>query len=116
MPSLHVRRAHPDETPWINRQSAEIGFLPSDPSRELIAIAEWQDARAGLGRVVSFGDSAELGGMYVLEPFRGRGAAEAIVRFLLEHRDPTRTLYCLPFAHLEGFYRKLGFSPCENPD
>ncbi|MEW5853819.1 MAG: GNAT family N-acetyltransferase [Myxococcota bacterium] len=107
-----VRPARPDEIPWVNEHYREVDFVESRPERELIAIAEVEGERAGLGRLVSVDDeNTELGGMLVLPAFRGRGIAAALVRFLLEHARG-RTVWCIPFAHLSAFYREAsGFVP-----
>jgi hypothetical protein len=43
-----VRQAVPDQLTWVNERYAEIGFVPSDPSREIIAIAEVSGSRVWL--------------------------------------------------------------------
>ena len=40
-----VRQAVPSELTWVNDRYAEIGFVPSDSSREIIAIAEVNGSR-----------------------------------------------------------------------
>lgn len=98
------------DLPWANARYAEIDFQPSGP-RDLVAVARVDGERAGLGRLVPVDAQAgELGGIYVLPPFRGRQVARAVVSFLLA-QSPYRRLYCLPFAHLESFYRGFGFAP-----
>ena len=108
---MTIRLALPAEIDWINRRYEEVSFLPSDPVREVIVVAEVDGQKAGLGRLVSLeGGLYELGGIYVFEAFQRRGAARAIVRFLLDQAEPGRWIFCLPFAHLADFYRSCGFS------
>jgi GNAT superfamily N-acetyltransferase len=108
MPS--VRTLLKSELEWANQRYAEIHFLPSRP-QDIIAVAEVDGVKAGLGRLVGADDSrGELGGIYVLPEFRGRKIAAAIVSFLLQH-SPYRQLFCIPFNHLEAFYRGFGFHP-----
>ena len=105
-----IRLARATESSWVNARYAEVGFLASDLERHTVAIAEVDGARAALGRLVPLApDGAELGGILVLDPFRGRGIATEVVRFLLTLDRPGRQLYCLPFVHLEAFYEKFGF-------
>lgn len=112
---ITIRRATEEEIFWVNNQYDQIGFKHSDYSNELIAIAEVNGERAGLGRLQRLTDNiAELGGMYVNEDFRGHGLAAKIVNYLLQHSDEYRQIYCLPFSHLEGFYQRFGFKPCQN--
>jgi len=114
-PSVTVRPARPSDAEWVNERYAEIGFIPSDLSREFVAIAEMGRVRVGLGRVVPLGElDAELGGMYVVDRYRGRGVADEIVAYLLQMNADFRRMYCLPFSPLSAFYQKHGFHPCDD--
>ena len=107
---ITIRALGETELPWANRRYGEIGFLPSQP-RDFIAVAEVNGERAGIGRIVHVDETTgELGGMYVFAEFRGQGIAGALVVFLLEHSRYQR-LFCIPFAHLAGFYGGFGFKP-----
>lgn len=106
---LELRTARPEETGWINEQYAKVHFIPSDPAHDTIVVAESDGVRAGIGRLVDVGEGAyELGGMYVLDGFRGAGIARAIVEELIR-RAGGRDVYCIPFADLEEFYASTGF-------
>lgn len=108
-----LRTAKPEETGWVNEQYAKVHFIPSDPANETIVIAELDGVRAGIGRLVDAGEGAcELGGMFVFDEFRGRGVARAIVDELIRRADG-RTVYCIPFADLEGLYAAAGFRRIE---
>ena len=108
--AVTVKTLSESELAWANQRYGEIHFLPSQAG-DFIAVAEVNGVKAGLGRLVNVdGSSGELGGMYVLPAFRGRKVANAIVSFLLQ-RSPYRRLFCIPFAHLGGFYRGFGFQP-----
>ena len=109
---LELRTARPEETGWINEQYAKVHFIPSDP-RDTVVVAEADGVRAGIGRLVEAGEGAyELGGMYVLDGFRGAGIARAIVEELIR-RAGGRDVYCIPFADLEAFYASTGFRRIE---
>lgn len=105
-----VRTLEAAELTWANARYAEVSFKPST-AHDLLALACVEGQRAGLGRLVQVGDaSGELGGIYVLPDHRGKQVARALVSFLLE-QSPYPTLYCIPFAHLDAFYRGFGFAP-----
>jgi GNAT superfamily N-acetyltransferase len=109
---VDVRILHAAELAWANARYAEVEFQPSRP-RDCVALASIDGQRAGLGRLVAVdGDCGELGGIFVLPGYRGRGVAHAVVGYLLQ-RSSYPTLYCLPFAHLERFYRGFGFAPVD---
>jgi GNAT superfamily N-acetyltransferase len=106
---VKLRVATASDARWINERYAEVRFLPSDLSREVVVIASIDDEPAGIGRIVDVDEqSCELGGMLVFERFRGRGVARAIIDELLQHARG-RDVYCIPFAELESLYASAGF-------
>jgi GNAT superfamily N-acetyltransferase len=112
-----VRTAEKSEIEWINKCYDEVEFVHSNFNKEIIAIAEFNNQKAGIGRLVRVNsDSLELGGMYVFEVFRGKGIARKIVEFLLQNVQPAQIVYCIPFEHLVPFYKQFGFAPCSHPE
>lgn len=110
---LHVRQAKIHDIAWVNACYDEVGFIHSEFDNELIAIAEVDGQKAGLGRCVKLEkDTSELGGIYVLQNFRNNGVARKLVSFLLADATPAHTIYCIPFTNLVPFYAKFGFVPC----
>src|SRR5579862_6064334 len=92
---IQIRLANPNEIEWINDCYDAIQFVHSDFEKEIIAIAEVDGQKAGLGRLVTLEDgSLELGGMYVLEAFRRHGIARQILPFLLNHVPSDKIVYC----------------------
>lgn len=117
-PSIHnhnskskvVRNIRFDELDWVNSKYDEVQFVHSSFEKEIIAVAEVDGEKAGLGRLVSiYGQQYELGGMYIFEEFRKLGLATQIVEFLLSQTQSKQIIFCLPFAHLKSFYEKFGF-------
>lgn len=114
---IQVRAASRADMEWINQRYREVDFVPSVFEREVIAVAEYEGQRAGLGRLVAFNEHhAELGGMYVFEPYRGKGIAKEIVQFLLTKGHLFQTIYCIPFEKLIPFYGQYGFVSCSKLD
>lgn len=108
--NIAVRVAARNELTWINRRYDEVQFVHSDFDNEIIAIAEYEGQRVGLGRLVRIDDrNLELGGIYVFEQHRGKGIAKEIVEFLLRYVPKEQIVYCIPFEHLAPFYRQFGF-------
>lgn len=111
---MHLRRARVEEEAWLNERYAEVDFQLSDLDRDLQLVAELDGELAGTGRLVPVGEnSVELGGMLVLDRFRGRGIARAIIDELLRHAAGRR-VYCIPFADIETIYTAAGFVRCED--
>lgn len=116
MESLSLRPAREDEIDWINATYRAIEFQQSDFDNEYILIAEIENERVGLGKLVKIDeDNIELAGVYVRHEYRGAGIADHIVNYLCEVNpfDTSVVMWCLPFEHLVGFYAKFGFSPCQ---
>lgn len=115
MKKVIVRRAKESEIDWINAKYMEVNFKVSNYKKECIVIAEIDNQKAGLGRLVRIDDkNVELGGIYVFENFRGFGIADKIVGFLCtENHFENTTVWCLPFEKLKGFYSKFGFVASE---
>ncbi len=112
---FEVRLATRPEINWINQRYDEVEFVHSDFDQEVIAVAEVDGQKAGIGRLVTIdANHLELGGMYVFEQHRGQGVAQKIVEFLLKHALPSQTTYCIPFEHLKPFYERNGFTSCTN--
>lgn len=110
---MKVRVAKKQEMAWINGCYDQVEFIHSHFDSEIIAIAEFNGEKAGLGRLVKVDEeNLELGGMYVFESFRGKGIAKEIVTFLLTYVKPSQTVYCIPFEHLLHFYKQCGFANC----
>ena len=113
---IRIRRSRPDELDWVNGCYSAIGFALSDAVHDVILIAEVDGQRAGMGRLVTIeANVMELGGIYVLEPFRRFGVAGDLVEHLIELAGKAR-LYCIPFTHLAPFYESSGFSPVTKRD
>lgn len=111
--TILLQQADTADLAAINARYAAIDFMPSHAG-ELIVIAHDDGAVCGQGRVVPVdAASGELGGIFVLPGYEGRGVARRIVQYLIDHARQ-QTLYCLPFAELAGFYGGMGFSPVED--
>lgn len=111
---IELSFAKKSEIEWINNCYDRVEFVHSDLEKEIIAIARMDREKVGLGRLVKIDKNhLELGGIYVLEPFRGKKIANEIIGFLL-NQVKDQTVYCIPFEHLISLYKKYGFVDCCN--
>lgn len=114
---VHVRQAQLEEFKWINERYREVDFLPSNPQNMIAAIAEVDNKRVGLGRLIKINTHIwELSGIYTFEAYQKQGIARQVVNFLLSKSEINDQIFCLPYKHLEPFYRSFGFEPCEEID
>ncbi|CAM4270025.1 acetyltransferase [Bacillus manliponensis] len=101
---------------WVNGQYQKIGFIPSELENETVAIVMYNEQYAGVGRIVYLNEQeAELGGIYILDKFRGLSLAYELVDYLVTEADKSnlQALYCLPFEKLKSFYSKFDFKEVE---
>lgn len=109
---MQIRKILPVELAWINAQYASINFAPSSEA-DFMVVAEIDGVKAGLGRITQVeNDAGELGGIFVLPEFRGHSIATHLVEFLLKNSAYPK-LFCIPFVHLEKFYKRFGFLPVD---
>jgi predicted GNAT family N-acyltransferase len=114
---MTLRKALPADMDWVNGIYKSIDFLPSVYEKEYVAIATEGNTHYGVGRLITLDDgNYELGGMYVDSSQRGKGTARNIVMHLLQQAPKGATVYCIPFAHLENFYKSCGFADTEIND
>lgn len=106
-----IRIAQRNEIDWINKKYDEVKFPHSNYDNEIIAIAEINNIKCGLGRLIKIENNVfELGGMYVFEEYRNNKIATHIIEFLLKQINQKAIIYCLPFKELTFFYKRFGFS------
>ena len=69
---MSIQLAISNDLEWINNQYESIGFVPSDLTRDKVAIITYNNEYAGVGRLVQIDeDTIEMGGIFILPKFRG---------------------------------------------
>jgi GNAT superfamily N-acetyltransferase len=113
---IAIRELRDDERAWANERYRAIQFAATPPGAFAL-VAERGGARIGLGRLVEYAAGVvELGGIWTDEAARGGGVARAMVTALLARPEAAAVrLWCIPFAHLVGFYQSCGFAPAPPP-
>ncbi|WP_025699105.1 GNAT family N-acetyltransferase [Paenibacillus forsythiae] len=116
---MGIKIATNDDLQWVNEQYEQVGFVPSNLENETIAIVVHNDKYAGVGRIVYLNEEeAEIGGIYILDEFRGLSLAKELVGYLVSRAEQSglRAVYCLPFEELRAFYEKFGFKEIDDED
>jgi len=105
-----IRLASFDDLTWINAKYREVKFPEANLENEIIAIVESNIEKIGVGRLRRIDNNIfELSGMYVEDAYRKKGIAGKVIEFLLTTIEPHQSVYCLPFSHLNSYYKKYGF-------
>ncbi|PVZ79311.1 GNAT family N-acetyltransferase [Serratia sp. S1B] len=110
---MAIKLATASDLEWVNAQYQKIDFVPSSLDNEIIAIVTYNDDFAGVGRIVYLNDEeVEIGGIYILDEFRGLSLANELVGYLVDaaKQKNLKAVYCLPFENLKTFYQKFGFN------
>lgn len=111
---LAFRELAASELELANAIYAQLGFAPSDPGRErtFAGLATTSPRPVALGRICEHEDGAlELGGFWVHPELRGKGVARRAVAHVISKLPRGREAWCVPFVHLEAFYRSFGMRP-----
>ncbi len=106
---LELRELEDDELDEANRIYARIDFAPSVRPRDRTFGASLRGVLVGLARINAYRDATEIGGFWTDPDSRGQGVATALLRHVIERVPDDRRCFCIPFAHLAGFYRAHGF-------
>lgn len=109
---MGIRLATKNEIQWVNEQYKKVDFVPSNLENETVAIVTYKDEFAGVGRIVYLNEEeAEIGGIYILDEFRGLSLANELVNYLVKEtkKRNLKEVYCIPFEELKHFYGKFGF-------
>ncbi|MCM3655362.1 GNAT family N-acetyltransferase [Metabacillus litoralis] len=109
---MGIRLATKEDLKWVNEHYRKVGFVPSNLENETVAIVTYKNEYAGIGRIVYLHkEEAELGGIYIVEEFRGLSLANELVEYLVKETNKRnlKRVYCLPFEKLKNFYEKFGF-------
>jgi GNAT superfamily N-acetyltransferase len=93
---------------WRERADLERQL---DGAWRMVGAYDETGAMVGFARAVSDGVIvAYLADVFVLEPHRGRGVAEAIVTEMIENGEGSDFRWMLHTADAHGLYRKFGFT------
>lgn len=111
-----LRKAVQADMEWVNEQYKSIDYPLSHLDNEIIAIAEKNGKRIGLGRLVKFDqDHGELGGLYVLKEHRKQGICRKLIEFLVPFMKKYKQVYLMTYQpELVSFYEKFGFTKIED--
>ena len=110
-----IRIAGPDEYSRVLSIYAALGYRRTIDPADTVWFAESAGEVVGIVRVAAEQGTLVLRGMRIAEHARrqrlGTRMLEAIAEWLGD-----RECYCVPYPHLVGFYRQIGFALLEPAD
>ena len=80
---------------------------------DVVYVARLDSRVVGLVRRTSESGVVMLRGMHVSPEYQRRGIGTRLLRAFVGDL-PATECYCIPFAHLVGFYSQAGFSPVDD--
>ncbi|WP_051229309.1 GNAT family N-acetyltransferase [Paludibacterium yongneupense] len=104
------RPARPDDFASVVRLYEEWGYGGRVEADDVMTVLEAGARVIGVVRLACDHDCTVLRGMYICPAWRGRGLGRQLL--LQAVAGVSRDIYCLPYAHLEAFYRQAGFEIC----
>src|SRR4051812_2301451 len=115
MPEVIIRVAHPREYEHLAGLYHAWGYGGGIAPRDVVYAAQSDAGVIGLVRRVVEEGTTMLRGMYVHPAHRRIGVGTQLLSaFVAELTDSE--CFCVPLAHLEGFYGSVGFARVDAAD
>ncbi len=115
--SIEVRRATPEDISRALNFYAEQRYGGGIRPEDAVLLAERDGDLVGIVRLAAEEGVIVLRGMQVHPRFQRQGIGEILLLAVAKELDG-RDCFCLPYAHLVGFYGGIGFrviEPAEAP-
>ena len=110
-----IRIASPQEFPKLREAYLGWGYHAGIADEDRVYVAECGVAVAGVVRRTCEHGVTMLRGMQVAPARQRQGIGRAVLQAFV--RDlPGKVCYCIPYAHLVGFYGSVGFQPDAEED
>lgn len=108
--TISIRIAQPSEFPELTERYVAWGYHAALAPADIVLVAERAGTCIGLVRQTFEHDVFMLRGMFVDPSEQRRGVGSLLLRAFTQHLAGAEC-YCIPFAHLPGFYARGGFAP-----
>lgn len=96
------------QLPEVTQFYRTNGYGADVSAGDHVLIAEVEEKIVGVVRVCEEGGTVVLRGMHVMHELQGRGIGTALLSQAAEAIGG-RSCYCVPYAHLQSFYSRIGF-------
>jgi N-acetylglutamate synthase-like GNAT family acetyltransferase len=106
--SAEIRIVQSSDASRILSLYESLGYRQGIAPDDTVWIAEAAGEPIGIVRIAPEFGVLVLRGMRIAEPWRHRGLGTQMLRVLDAWLDG-QDCYCVPYSHLPGFYRQIGF-------
>ena len=103
-----INEAHRNERDTINSFYKSTGYKGSWGESERAFYISESSKIIAVVKIENIDDIFTLRGMFVLDSYKKKGYGSELLNHI-ESTYKNQTLYCIPFAHLNKFYGKIGF-------
>jgi predicted N-acetyltransferase YhbS len=112
---IAVHRTGPEDQDQVRGFYRRAGYVGEALIEDRVFVAVEQEVWVGIVRLVVEHRVTVLRGMRVLGTHQRRGVGRELLRVTCQALDD-QPCYCLPFAHLTGFYGQAGFREIDAAD
>jgi N-acetylglutamate synthase-like GNAT family acetyltransferase len=110
--SFEVRRATPEDISRVLNFYAERRYGGGIQPEDAVLLAERDGELVGIVRLAQEEGVVVLRGMQVHPRFQRQGIGKRLLAIVAPELDG-RDCFCIPYAHLAGFYSRIGFHVIE---
>lgn len=112
---VEIRRAAAEDIPRAREFYAERGYGGGIAPDDTVLLAERDGDLIGIVRLAPEEGEIVLRGMQVHPSFQRQGIGLHLLAAVASALG-NRTCYCIPYAHLEDFYGRIGFAAVDLAD
>lgn len=107
--TAEIRIAQTSDRKQIQSVYESLGYRRGTAPCDTVWIAEVSGEPVGIVRIATEFGVLVLRGMRIAEPWQRRGLGTRMLHVVAEWLD-AQPCYCVPYAHLVGFYSQIGFA------
>ena len=111
--SIEVRRARTEDISRAQSFYAEQRYCGEIRPADAVLLAECDGGLVGIVRLAPEEGVVVLRGMQVHPKFQRQGIGQRLLATVAQELDG-RDCFCIPYAHLVGFYGRIGFQAIES--
>ena len=112
LPHEQIKIAETADPAAVQSFYASVGYGGGVHPDDRLLVSRVEQSIVAAVRLCTEGDILVLRGMYVAEGRRGQGIGSRLLESISDAIGSSEC-WCIPYAHLTGFYSRIGFQVCE---